>query len=241
MTPQATDRYRDWTSLFIELAGHPQHEEPMYLQRRAEDFWYTLLPDPETLYLKFNQVRERSSAGLSLIRTIEQVESDLANSSVQYMVLDLRNNPGGNVRASTPLTEWVRNEDEINQQDHLFVLIGRQTFSAATLFTVDLEQATQAIFGTSRRRDDLTSMRIRSRLSFPIRGFLSWSPRSTSKGAAPLMTVTGSLPIFPSCSPQPIISTGVIRRWKRFWKLSPQRRHKRPPGTAPRMKAPLPN
>lgn len=146
LMPQATDRYRDWTSLFIELAGLPRREEPMYLERREEYFWHTLLPDQETLYFQFNRVQQSSPAGLSLTRAIEQVESDLANQPVQTAVLDLRNNPGGNVHASMPLTEWVSENNQINRQDHLFVLIGRQTFSAATLFAVDLEQATQAIF-----------------------------------------------------------------------------------------------
>ena len=57
---------------------------------------------------------------------------------VDRVVVDLRNNGGGDNRRYGPLLEALR-DPRIDRPGRLFVLIGRLTFSAAGNFATDVE------------------------------------------------------------------------------------------------------
>jgi hypothetical protein len=65
---------------------------------------------------------------------------------VQYLVIDMRNNGGGNNYLNRSLIHGLIRCDKINQPGRLFVLVGRRTFSAAMNCSVDIERNTNAIF-----------------------------------------------------------------------------------------------
>ena len=64
---------------------------------------------------------------------------------VDKLVIDLRNNGGGNNTLNTPIIiNLIRSK--VNKRGHLFVITGRQTFSAAQNFVNQIEKWTEAIF-----------------------------------------------------------------------------------------------
>jgi len=58
----------------------------------------------------------------------------------------MRNNGGGNNFLNRPLVHGLIRSDKVNRPGHLFVLVGRQTFSAAMNGSVDIERNTNATF-----------------------------------------------------------------------------------------------
>jgi hypothetical protein len=65
---------------------------------------------------------------------------------VDALVLDLRRNPGGNGGYNRFLIHALIREQKFRQPGHLFALIGRRTFSAATMLCNALEEHTNAFF-----------------------------------------------------------------------------------------------
>jgi len=65
---------------------------------------------------------------------------------VESLIIDLRNNFGGNSSLLTPFMNYVKRCDKINRKNKLFVIIGRETFSSALLNAYFLKENTSAIF-----------------------------------------------------------------------------------------------
>ncbi len=58
----------------------------------------------------------------------------------------MRNNRGGDNTLTRPLIHGLIRNDKVNRFGHLFVLIGRNTFSAAMNCAVEIERNTNVIF-----------------------------------------------------------------------------------------------
>jgi C-terminal processing protease CtpA/Prc len=65
---------------------------------------------------------------------------------VKRFVIDLRENDGGDSSLAQPLITGIKQRATLNQRGHLFVIVGRGTFSSAILNALDLKNKTQAIF-----------------------------------------------------------------------------------------------
>src|SRR4051812_18696988 len=65
---------------------------------------------------------------------------------VDALVLDLRRNPGGNGAFNKALIHALIREPKFREPGHLFALIGRRTFSAATMLCNELEKHTNVFF-----------------------------------------------------------------------------------------------
>ncbi len=65
---------------------------------------------------------------------------------VEKLIIDLRNNFGGNSSLLDPFIEDIKHCDKINKKGNLFVIIGRETFSSALLNAFSLKENTSAIF-----------------------------------------------------------------------------------------------
>jgi C-terminal processing protease CtpA/Prc len=65
---------------------------------------------------------------------------------VEALVIDIRENPGGNGALNRALIHGLIRCDKLQDTGRVFVLIGRRTFSAALSFALDLEQNTNAVF-----------------------------------------------------------------------------------------------
>ena len=72
-----------------------------------------------------------------------EVDALAGSSRVAVVILDLRQNGGGDNRTYRPLLESLR---RLGSEKRLAVLTSRVTFSAAMQLVVDLERATQAVF-----------------------------------------------------------------------------------------------
>lgn len=121
-------------------------EDNLPLSRRNRDKFYhsTLLEEQNTLYVQYNSCR--NMPGNPFSEFVNKVFQLIDEKKVGKLVIDLRNNGGGNSSIFYPMLREIKVREEINRKDKLFVLIGRQTFSSAVLNAIQLKNQTNATF-----------------------------------------------------------------------------------------------
>jgi tetratricopeptide (TPR) repeat protein len=116
---------------------------PRYLQHVSDNYWMETLPDGKTVYFQFNQVLDEPG------HTIEQfavgLRAALAGSKIQNLIVDVRHNSGGNLNLFTPLLRSIITFETSHGGTGLYVIVGRQTFSAAQVFVNELDHYTSAV------------------------------------------------------------------------------------------------
>lgn len=125
---------------FEETAAAPI---PLYLRHREMPFWFTHLPEEGTLYVQFNQVR--SMPGETMGAFGKRVVDFAAQTSPRRVVLDMRWNGGGNTLEEWEMLQQFISSPQINRRGSFFVIIGRDTFSAAQNGSSFLSVHSQAI------------------------------------------------------------------------------------------------
>jgi tetratricopeptide (TPR) repeat protein len=128
----------DW----LDAAGKPSL--PPRYQRDPENFyWYEYLKDLKLVYVKHNAIANKENEPVADFykRVFEFVEAN----PVEKFVLDLRNNGGGNNGLNVPVVVGLI-KSKINKRGKLFVITGRETFSAAQNLVNQIEKYTEAIF-----------------------------------------------------------------------------------------------
>ncbi|MFA7635568.1 MAG: peptidase S41, partial [Bacillota bacterium] len=107
------------------------------------NYWYEYLPEHKTVYFQYNScanMEEKSFSAFSrdLFRFIDE-------NDVDRLIVDLRNNGGGNSLVMQPFISKIRGSS-LKHEDRLFVVLGRRTFSSALLNALELRNSTQATF-----------------------------------------------------------------------------------------------
>jgi len=121
----------DWLSLPTKL--------PLYQQRPDEKFWFTYRPDAKTVCVSFRGYD-------SLIENAQQLFKAIDEHQPQRLVIDMRENGGGDFTlVREHLLPGLKQRSAINRTGHLFVVIGRDTFSAAMSNATDFRKETKAI------------------------------------------------------------------------------------------------
>jgi hypothetical protein len=151
--PIAWDAYQDWLG---DRGMHqlPASDRSMYLSNPEP--MTTRLLDDGVLYIRYRSVQTPSTSDAS-----ELIESG----SVRRLVLDLRQNPGGDNTTYGPLLDLVEEFAEAHP-GQLRVLLDRVTFSAAANLATQIERSTDAVFvgeptaGGLNFWDDVTQVRL---------------------------------------------------------------------------------
>jgi hypothetical protein len=143
--PLTLDEYLKWgNNTFITLPPNP---DVLYLQHQYDEtFWFTYLADSETLYIQYNEVRQTTASGKTMIQFVDELESFIKTNPIEQTILDVRHNPGGDNHFYPPLLRLLQQNETLNRPDKLYVIIGRMTLSAAVNFVTELEQSLHPIF-----------------------------------------------------------------------------------------------
>lgn len=116
---------------------------PLYLTHKGDMYWFEYLKDKQIVYVKQNAVQNKQDE--TLADFYKQIFDFIEANPVDKLVIDLRNNGGGNNTLNQPIiVNMIRSK--VDKRGHLFVITGRQTFSAAQNFTNQIEKWTEAIF-----------------------------------------------------------------------------------------------
>ena len=129
---------KDW------VRGRDTVNSPLYLRNRADVYWYEYIPEQKIVYMQYNAVTSKENDPLDGF--IKRMFNFIDSSEVNYFVLDIRFNGGGNSFLNKPLVQSIIRCEKINRKGNFFTIIGRSTFSAAQNLTNDLERQTNVIF-----------------------------------------------------------------------------------------------
>ena len=122
----------------------PTQTAPLYLKDVANEFWFEHLPKDNTLYFQFNTVGNKPEESLAQfahrLRRFLNEHPDIRN-----LIVDVRHNNGGNTYLYPELIKTIA-AFEAREDNKVYVIIGRGTYSATENFIVDLDRLTNAIF-----------------------------------------------------------------------------------------------
>jgi len=116
-----------------------QPKFPLSARGAALNYWFQYLPDSRALYFKYNVCAEMPLVPAARFRA--DLAGALAGGGVDRIIVDVRNNAGGNsavlARLLPPIPEGIRR----------VVITGRQTFSSGLFAAADLSRAGWTLVG----------------------------------------------------------------------------------------------
>jgi hypothetical protein len=124
LAPEAWD-FSDFPKV-PKLRGDKQ---PLFLSQMDTLYWSALLPEHQAMYIQFNAVANKK--GQSLKDFCEEWYAQSQEQKIENIILDIRHNHGGDGSVLSSLHQAVRKFKAANPDRRLFVLAGRETFSAA--------------------------------------------------------------------------------------------------------------
>ena len=135
----------EYTSNWVD--ARPATEPPLYQQRINEVHWWQYVPRDRLLYIKWDQVQNRSSTetALQTFQTALRYAREHAG-DIDKVLLDLRNNTGGEGGLLDPIVREIIRTREVDEPGRFFAAIGPRTFSAALLMSSALERYARPIF-----------------------------------------------------------------------------------------------
>jgi ketosteroid isomerase-like protein len=129
----AQDTKTNWVS--------PSTVTPLYRQKPEEGFWFTYLADSKTVYVNF---RSYDSLG----RHVKELFELIDRCSPKRLVIDLRQNGGGDYTDGRyHFLRRLKAHPIFSKPGTVYVLIGRQTFSAAMVNAIDFQKANGFLVG----------------------------------------------------------------------------------------------
>lgn len=117
--------------------------DPLYRSIEA-NYGYRYLPVDRLAYVWFGEIRDEGDE--SIEEFFGRVFRDVKLRPARRFVLDLRENSGGNLDLNGPVLRGIIRAHRIDRPGRLFVVVGRDTYSAAMNLAVLLERHTHAIF-----------------------------------------------------------------------------------------------
>lgn len=136
MTSMPMRDYNAWAGAYGLFL--PSDPDVLYLSRLSDTLWWRSLEDGAVLYVQYNRVDRLPQASL------ESLRSALHAPGIDKVIVDIRHNFGGEVSAVDPMVKLFE-DPVVDRPRHLFVITGRNTFSAAGLFLARLDASTSAL------------------------------------------------------------------------------------------------
>jgi hypothetical protein len=118
---------------------HAATTVPFYRQRPDEPLWCLSFDKERAVYCSFQSYKNLRESSKTMLNLLHEKQP-------QYLILDLRLNKGGDFGLGLKyLIKPIRKMRDINRSDHLFVLIGPRTFSAAMSNAAQFRYQTKAL------------------------------------------------------------------------------------------------
>lgn len=135
-----SSEFNNWVS----VRQNTKTPEPLYLKNRGASYWFEYIPESKTVFFQYNAVQ--NDVNNPLPQFCDKLFKFINENDVEKLVIDMRWNSGGNNFLNRPIIQGLARNDKINQKGKLFVIVGRQTFSAAMNGATEIERYTNAIF-----------------------------------------------------------------------------------------------
>ncbi len=133
----------DPDATWIRYGNQGPAEKPLAYRHRDKPFWYEYLPETKTVFFQYNAGSDAPDQ--TVADFAKELFGFVDTHDVDRMVVDTRFNGGGNNFLNQPLVLGLA-ASKINQRGKLFVITGKNTFSAAMCFVTQVDRYTHAIF-----------------------------------------------------------------------------------------------
>jgi hypothetical protein len=114
---------------------------PLYLRDMAQPYWMQILPGQQAIYLKYNDCLNDSG----FQQLAAQALAELRTHPGYRLIVDLRDNPGGDTAPFQALISGIAADPAINRTGRILGLINGFTDSSAHLDAYELGQKTRAV------------------------------------------------------------------------------------------------
>lgn len=129
---------------FTYLHDKAAEPRPLFLREPGKILRMEHLPESKTVYFWFGAIA--NAPGKSLADFSRDLFDFIEKNQAENLIIDMRFNGGGNTGLIRPLMQGLLKCDAVNRRGHLWVIIGRHTFSAAQNTVNFMDQNTQALF-----------------------------------------------------------------------------------------------
>lgn len=116
---------------------------PLYLSDLTQHHWHQGLPEHDALYVQLNQLSDEREE--TLVEYALRLRSVLAETMPRNVILDMRHNDGGSTNLYPEFLRTMVGFSLLPGR-RVYVLIGRNTYSAAGNLITELEQLADAVF-----------------------------------------------------------------------------------------------
>lgn len=131
------------SSGYIDLDSLLDNKPPLYRSRSGEHYWSQYLPNENIYYINYNCCKNMNDSGA--IDFFSGALAEIQSLNISKVVVDLRNNFGGNSKLLEPFIQGIKDWTGDNDNRRLFTIIGRDTFSSALLNAYSLKNDAAAI------------------------------------------------------------------------------------------------
>lgn len=129
-------------NLFAAFDRSGDDGKPLYRQGAMKFYWHKYLSESKSLYIRYNS--ELIDTTFRPAEFCKKMQETIDHNDVQKVILDLRQNQGGNIGTLKPIYDFLI-QPKINQYGKLYVLIDRRSQSAATIMAIRLSMISKAI------------------------------------------------------------------------------------------------
>ena len=127
-----------------DWAVMPHNAEILALKNRSKNYWFEYLPDQKAMYFQYNAIANMPDENVA--KFTQRMFKEIDDRKVEKLIVDVRWNGGGNTFLSQPIVAGILERPKLSHNGGLYVITGRNTFSAAQNFTTDLSRSAEAIF-----------------------------------------------------------------------------------------------
>ena len=155
LSPRPRGELKTW-----EFPAPVGWQPPIHRVRHEEDWWWTELDEGAVLYLQFNRCVFREDAPFT--ETAASLLERLDRGGVRRLIVDLRNNGGGNSEVLAPLVDGLAERRERLGTRGIVALTGHATFSSGMLNAWQLQRRCGALLvgePTSQKPDTFGEVR----------------------------------------------------------------------------------
>lgn len=125
--------------LISSVQKHNFHEpfSKLLRYRNNDKYWYEIIDDGNIIYFNYQDCSEQDNKPFTVFN--DELFRDIDKHQPEKIILDLRNNSGGNSAILKPFLDKL-SENHVNKKGSLYVLLGKKTFSSALMNAVDLKR-----------------------------------------------------------------------------------------------------
>ncbi len=129
----------DW----VNMRDEAQNPTPVFLKDPHRTFWMEYLKNDKLLFVQINNIRDMEQESMASFS--DRFLTAARKNKAKALILDVRMNNGGNAHIARALVKKLL-RSEYNQPNKLFIIVGRNTFSATMPPIAALDKWSEAIF-----------------------------------------------------------------------------------------------